>query len=140
MSNQRWSKYYEKNKEAVVARTKAWRAKNPERTRQHQKDRYARARIKVLSWYAKGIPKCACCGETELQFLALDHINGKSREKRKECGIKFAVKDTCGTTYRFCATTAIWLKDFMENVLIATNNRHSDRERFALLLGTLLSA
>jgi len=30
--------------------------------------------------------KCACCGETELTFLSLDHVNGGGRTHRTELG------------------------------------------------------
>lgn len=35
-----------------------------------------RIRLEALTHYSKGTPKCACCGETHLEFLAFDHING----------------------------------------------------------------
>src|ERR1700757_476788 len=40
-------------------------------------------RVTVLAHYSKGTPKCACCGETVLEFLSLDHINGGGRQHRK---------------------------------------------------------
>jgi len=33
-------------------------------------------RYEVLSHYSQGIPRCECCKETNLEFLAIDHING----------------------------------------------------------------
>lgn len=44
----------------------------------------------VFSHYSDGEPECACCGETHLEFLALDHRGGwgkRHRERlRKEQG------------------------------------------------------
>jgi hypothetical protein len=31
--------------------------------------------------------KCACCGEAQVEFLAIDHIDGNGREHRKALGI-----------------------------------------------------
>ena len=42
-----------------------------------------RQRIKQEAVKAYG-SKCACCGETELAFLTLDHINGSGTKHRKE--------------------------------------------------------
>jgi len=40
-------------------------------------------RLEVLQHYSGGTPKCACCGETEIRFLSIDHINGGGIEHRK---------------------------------------------------------
>lgn len=34
-----------------------------------------------------GGPRCACCGETGLAFLSLDHVAGNGAEQRKELGL-----------------------------------------------------
>lgn len=41
-----------------------------------------------LSYYGGTPPKCACCGEGYLEFLAIDHVNGNGNRLRKEkkCG------------------------------------------------------
>lgn len=44
----------------------------------------ARLKFVVFSHYSNGKPKCKCCGETEMVFLALDHINGGGKQHRKE--------------------------------------------------------
>jgi hypothetical protein len=41
-------------------------------------------RMKVLKYYGGDPPKCACCGETEYKFLAIDHINGGGLKQRRE--------------------------------------------------------
>jgi hypothetical protein len=49
------------------------------------------ARYDVLVHYCNGdTPKCACCGETRLEFLALDHINGGGSRHAKEINFKLA--------------------------------------------------
>lgn len=48
-------------------------------------------KIDIMTHYSKGTPKCACCGEQELSFLSLDHINNDGHLQRKKgaCGWVF---------------------------------------------------
>jgi hypothetical protein len=46
-------------------------------------------RVQVLTHYSKGKPKCACCGESNIEFLALDHIHGGGRKQRQEIKIRW---------------------------------------------------
>ena len=41
-------------------------------------------RFECLSHYSGGTPKCACCGESMLEFLSIDHIHGGGAAHRKE--------------------------------------------------------
>ncbi len=51
-------------------------------------------------------PKCACCGESNSQFLTLDHINNDGAVERKECKLgtwgvfRKAVRDRDKTRYQ----------------------------------------
>lgn len=46
------------------------------------KERYAKIKLTVLEYY--GNCKCACCGETRIEFLALDHVKGGGNIDRKK--------------------------------------------------------
>lgn len=46
-----------------------------------------RRKYRVLSHYSNGVPVCACCGESLIGFLTLDHINGDGAQHRKALGI-----------------------------------------------------
>lgn len=97
-----WGKKYRaENKEKIKERLRLWHIKNKERRKEYNKkykaDNYEKVlatkrarcqaiRIEVLTIYSKGIPKCACCGETENQFLSIDHINGRTKEEKKRMG------------------------------------------------------
>jgi len=49
--------------------------------------RYAfKIKKEALTHYSNGEPKCACCGEKRIEFLCIDHINGKGNEQRKRVG------------------------------------------------------
>jgi len=53
------------------------------RTKGHTK-KTQELKNEVFSHYSKGKPKCACCGEnTSLDFLCIDHINGRKKGNGK---------------------------------------------------------
>ena len=47
-----------------------------------------RQKVEMLTHYSGGIPKCACCGETLIEFLTIDHIQGRKAfgHPRALCG------------------------------------------------------
>ena len=49
--------------------------------------RYQRLRIECLIAYSGDPPRCACCDENHLEFLAIDHVAGNGNQERKELGI-----------------------------------------------------
>lgn len=84
--------------EIANAATKKWRKEHPENVRAHSKKWYLahksesaeankawcrKARLEVIAHYGG---KCVCCGETTIEFLALDHINGGGKQHRKMVG------------------------------------------------------
>lgn len=50
------------------------------------KDRLKAIRLTVLQYYGGTPPRCACCGEMEIRFLAIDHIKNNGAKHRKEIG------------------------------------------------------
>lgn len=62
---------------------RGWRARNPGKSEAYQKERNRLRRGWVLAHYGG---RCACCGEAEPQFLALDHANGGGEAHRAEVG------------------------------------------------------
>lgn len=59
---------------------------DPAKIKAHDKRIRDRLRLLVLKTYSGGAPACACCGETQLEFLCIDHINGCGSELRKAQG------------------------------------------------------
>lgn len=61
-----------------------------EKHRIESRDRGARKRIEVkravMDYYSGGKNRCECCGESELEFLTIDHPNGGGSAHRKELG------------------------------------------------------
>jgi len=62
--------------------------KDPERTRQLKRYNFYRWKerkvLEVLVHYSNGSPVCACCGESERDFLVIDHISGHGNEHRRQ--------------------------------------------------------
>lgn len=57
-----------------------------------RKDKYRReVKLAALRHYSSGDPKCSCCGETETDFLTIDHIAGGGNKHRKEVGGIFTI-------------------------------------------------
>ena len=50
-------------------------------------DRRNKIKYQVLQHYSDGdIPKCYCCGEIIIEFLTIDHIEGKGAKHRRRIG------------------------------------------------------
>ena len=75
-SSKEWRDWYTKNY-----------AKNRERTIVLARERHRRIRKETLLIYGA---KCECCGETRIEFLAFDHINGNGNEHRRSIGKHFS--------------------------------------------------
>lgn len=93
--------YYHRNKERIKLRAKEYSRKyrtthqlyikqyqithhkeENERRRRYDKE----ARVKVIEHYSNSKNCCVCCGEKELQFLTIDHINNDGDQHRKYGG------------------------------------------------------
>ena len=61
-----------------------YRKMHPEKNKKYLRDYYQRIRMKSLTYYGGNPPKCACCGETEIKFLTIDHIKGGANAMRKK--------------------------------------------------------
>jgi hypothetical protein len=65
-----------------------WKAANPEKVeahRQRERNKHRALRRELLSAY--GGLECKCCGETFLEFLTLDHVEGGGTKHRRESGL-----------------------------------------------------
>lgn len=54
---------------------------------EHRKARFREDRLAALLHYSGGDLRCNCCGERNIEFLGLDHINDDGAAHRKELGI-----------------------------------------------------
>lgn len=61
-----------------------YRQDNAQQLSLQKKDRLKKLKNEVFGHYGG---KCQCCGEDELDFLAIDHIKGGGEKARKENGL-----------------------------------------------------
>ena len=100
--------YYIKNKDSILKKNKEWYIKNKDRYSEREKEWYIinKDRIKkekeeirnnVINHYGN---KCNCCGETNLLFLTIDHVNNDgNKERQKLFGGRLG---SGGTAHRMC--------------------------------------
>ena len=80
--------YYQKNKKQKIEYTKKYTIENYEKIKEYQKsykpiknkarrEQNFKNRKFVIQHYSNKTNKCACCGESEYKFLAIDHIAGR---------------------------------------------------------------
>jgi len=83
--NQKGLNAYHKNYRKTD-KYKKWYAEYLEETKEKRKQLLVEYRDKQKrdAFNAYGGAKCSCCGESELDFLAIDHINGGGTKHRKE--------------------------------------------------------
>jgi len=78
---------YWKNPDKIRKQKREWRRKNQIRIRENENFYSIKIRLTVLLYYSGYPPKCACCGETTLKFLGIDHINKNGKKHRREANI-----------------------------------------------------
>jgi hypothetical protein len=76
--------YYQTNAERIKAQQKAYRQANAERIKTQQKAYRQKMKETILSHYSGGVSKCACCGEQNMAFLSIDHIEGGGRKQMRK--------------------------------------------------------
>lgn len=79
----RSAEYFAKNREREIVKKREWYAKTSEQRREKDRLRRFEKRLSVIQHYG-GL--CACCGEKEYKFLAIDHINGGGDKHRRALG------------------------------------------------------
>ena len=97
-----WKKWYETNKEKAKEISRASYQKRREEAKLQMNKRYKELRNIVLNHYG-GV--CDCCGESNYEFLALDHINGGGGKHAKEVGggskmIRWIIKNNYPPIFR----------------------------------------
>lgn len=63
-----------------------WRRANKQAYADWHRTYRLKLRLLVLGHYSNGTMVCACCNETEVCFLSIDHINGGGCAHRKAIG------------------------------------------------------
>lgn len=76
----------QKRKEEASKYYKEWRAKNSEYVKQKKREYYKNLKLAGIKHYGG---KCSCCGEDTIEFLTLEHLEGRKKTaKKKKTGVK----------------------------------------------------
>jgi hypothetical protein len=75
--------YYLRNRERIRAKFQVNRDERLARRRVQSRNINQRLKLRVYEAYGN---RCVCCGEDNLGFLSIDHINGGGRAHRQEVG------------------------------------------------------
>ena len=70
-------------KEELKLYHKKYRKDNAEIIKQNKKQALNEAKVEGIEVYGG---KCSCCGESKKEFLTLEHINGRDKNKRRRTG------------------------------------------------------
>lgn len=108
-------KYYLKNKDEILRKRKERHIKNRERDaivsrkyreengdkirayqakyyKEHKTPEKERRHVAQVSWKERFIEmyggECSCCGETVIEFLTIDHVQGQAGKKYRECSTR----------------------------------------------------
>lgn len=77
--------YYERNREHIIRTSDEYRRNNAEKHREWSKAYHRRrmqeAKQKVFAHFGE---QCACCGEADIAFLTIDHVNNDGHLHRNE--------------------------------------------------------
>jgi len=75
--------YNSKDRDRVNGWSKKWIVSNYEKNKEVHKKNREKVRFGCLTAYGGNPPKCACCGESHIHFLCIDHINNDGAEQRR---------------------------------------------------------
>ena len=79
-------KTYAENGRKKLEQSKSWQRRNPGKVKESRRKTQWKLKNHIIGYYGG---KCNCCGENEIRFLCIDHINNdghKQREKGKYTG------------------------------------------------------
>ena len=90
--------YYQYNKEKKDKQNIEWLARNETRRKEIANDAYARNRKKLID-LMNG--KCKCCGEKDLIYLQIDHVNNDGHVDRNKGSSNVTLRRYMQTPERF---------------------------------------
>lgn len=85
--NARCRAWFQANRDKAISSRKAWQKANPLKCKERRDRTRRRLKMLVLRSYSGHVPACACCNETSVAFLCIDHVHGGGRKHFKEISI-----------------------------------------------------
>jgi hypothetical protein len=66
-----------------IEHCRSWQKRNPDKVKEQTRRFHLKRRMEALAHYSGGTMRCACCGESEVQFLGIDHVDGDGAAHRR---------------------------------------------------------
>ena len=82
---ERARRFYRQHPEERKAYSRSYHRAHRDEVLEYMAEYYQSSKLAAFDAY--GGARCACCGETQIGFLSLDHINGCTKETRKIQGL-----------------------------------------------------
>ena len=81
-------------KKCAKRSAKEWRTSHRGLCNKRKSDYRHKVRLDILRHYSNGKMKCGCCGESNVEFLTIDHI----QKKKNSADYKEKGRKICGST------------------------------------------
>jgi hypothetical protein len=81
-------KSYSKNKERILARVAEFYVENTDLIKSRAKAQKLKQKVRALTHYSGGRPRCRTCSEDDVRFLCLGHRRDDGAEHRKTLGFR----------------------------------------------------
>lgn len=88
----RHNRYHVCNK-CHAKRTYAYYLAHREERNKHAREYNRLIKLEALTRYSTSPPRCACCGESEIAFLTVDHIKNDGARQRKAISYAYRGRD-----------------------------------------------
>ena len=85
----KYSQNLNEEKERKAKYRNFWGDRNKDKLKKNKIKYYNSQKLKIFNHYSNGKICCNCCGENEIGFLSLDHINGGGNEHRRKVGKRY---------------------------------------------------
>ena len=72
------------NRERILSVQRAYGLREKDKLAIKACERSLRRKLLIIAHYSNNTNRCACCGEAEIRFLSIDHINGNGNQHRKK--------------------------------------------------------
>ena len=81
INRQKRRKLYWSDPEEARDKARQWREGNPEKHRAMCSSSREKLKLQIMQVYGRG--HCACCGESQIEFLTIDHVNNDGANRRR---------------------------------------------------------
>lgn len=80
--------YHETHRDKENRYRRQYHETHRDRENRYSRDTNLQRKILLIAHYSNNTNKCACCGEPDIRFLTIDHINGNGSKHRKSIGCR----------------------------------------------------